>query len=190
MLHRIEAKNRHGLHSPFVYRLADIVFYDYHTKKVYPEIEKINKDLPATQKAVAHGLNRLKVNQLLYRLAVDLKPGNLILLGIIPAITRLYLQKAVPDAEVYTSTSDIPQKLDFVLINGGGQTLKYFKDCLPKVHEDTVFVFAGIYDNERTEKAWHEIKVKPQVTVTIYLFWIGLVFFRKGQAKEDFLIKI
>jgi hypothetical protein len=40
------------------------------------------------------------------------------------------------------------------------------------------------------KEAWAAIKTHPQVTVTVDLFWIGLVFFKKGQVKEDFLVKI
>jgi hypothetical protein len=40
------------------------------------------------------------------------------------------------------------------------------------------------------KEAWEIIKVHPQVTVTVDLFWIGLVYFKKGQVKEDFLIRI
>ena len=40
------------------------------------------------------------------------------------------------------------------------------------------------------KEAWAQIKAHPQVTVTIDLFWIGLVYFKKDQAKEDFVIKV
>ena len=39
------------------------------------------------------------------------------------------------------------------------------------------------------EKAWDYIKSHEKVTVTIDLFFIGLVFFRKEQAKQDFVIR-
>ena len=39
LLHRIKAKNRHGVHSPFVYRLVDEVIYDFSEKKIYPDAE-------------------------------------------------------------------------------------------------------------------------------------------------------
>ena len=45
LLHRFKAKTRHGLHSPFVYHLADTVIYDFDDKKVYAEIENIRQQL-------------------------------------------------------------------------------------------------------------------------------------------------
>jgi len=83
--------------------------------------------------------------------------------------------------------------LDFVFVDGNHQkeaTLKYFEWCLPKVHENTLLIFDDIYWSEGMKQAWAEIKAHPKVTVTVDLFWIGLVFFKPGRAKEDFLIKI
>jgi hypothetical protein len=39
------------------------------------------------------------------------------------------------------------------------------------------------------KEAWTQIKAHPQVSITVDLFWIGLVFFKTGKEKEDFLIK-
>jgi predicted O-methyltransferase YrrM len=84
------------------------------------------------------------------------------------------------------------KKLDFVYIDGNHRkqaTLNYFKWCLPKIHENSLLIFDDIYWSEGMKEAWAEIKQHPQVTVTIDLFWIGLVFFKKGQAKEHFKIR-
>jgi predicted O-methyltransferase YrrM len=84
------------------------------------------------------------------------------------------------------------EKLDFVYVDGNHRkdaTLNYFKWCLPKVHEGSLLIFDDIYWSKGMKEAWEEIKQHPQVTVTIDLFWIGLVYFKKGQAKEHFKIK-
>lgn len=84
------------------------------------------------------------------------------------------------------------EKLDFVYIDGNHRedaTLNYFQWCLPKVHEHTVLIFDDIYWSEGMKRAWDAIKNHPDVTVTVDLFWIGLVYFKKGQAKEHFKIK-
>jgi len=83
-------------------------------------------------------------------------------------------------------------QLDFVYVDGNHRkdaTINYFNWCLPKVHEGTLLIFDDIYWSKGMKEAWEEIKSNPQVTVTIDLFWIGLVFFRKGQVKEHFKIK-
>jgi hypothetical protein len=50
-------------------------------------------------------------------------------------------------------------------------------------------IFDDIYWSEGMKQAWAEIKAHPQVTVTVDMFWIGLVYFKKGQVKEDFKIR-
>ncbi|MCO5935679.1 class I SAM-dependent methyltransferase [Mucilaginibacter sp. RB4R14] len=251
LLHRLTSKNRHGLHSPFVYRLVDQVIYDKADKPVYEKIEAerdvllrddryINvTDLGAgshvnnnKQKAIStitmNALKPPKLAKLLYRLAASTKPTSIVELGTCLGITTLYLQAAAPKAKVYTlegcpETAGVAKdvftragikdinvvtgnfddtlpgviagldKLDFVYIDGNHQrdaTLKYFEWCLPKVHEDTMLIFDDIYWSDGMKKAWEQIKAHPQVTATVDLFWIGLVFFKTGQAKEDFKIKV
>jgi predicted O-methyltransferase YrrM len=83
-------------------------------------------------------------------------------------------------------------QLDFVYIDGNHRkdaTLNYFNWCLPKVHENSLLIFDDIYWSTGMKEAWQEIKNHPEVTVTVDLFWIGLVYFKKGQAKEHFKIK-
>lgn len=86
--------------------------------------------------------------------------------------------------------TQIPQ-LDFVFFDGNHQyepTLRYFEQCLPKIHANTVFVFDDIYWSPDMARAWQSIKQHPQVSVTIDLYRLGLVFFRQGQAKENFTL--
>jgi len=83
-------------------------------------------------------------------------------------------------------------RLDFVYVDGNHRkeaTINYFNWCLPKVHEGSLLIFDDIYWSEGMKEAWEEIKRHPEVTVTVDLFWIGLVYFKKGQAKEHFKIK-
>jgi hypothetical protein len=191
LLHRLTAKSRHGTHSPFVYRLVDTVIYDFSDKKVYTEIENISRQAKADRKITS--TISPKRTQLLYRLVADLQPQNIIEAGTVGGMTNLYLQKATPQAKVISVTAP-PQiddliELDFAFFNTAMQNeaLKYFEHCLPKVKNHTMLIFNDIY---RTKRTWASIKAHPQVTVTIDLFYMGLVFFRKGQEKEDFKIKI
>lgn len=90
----------------------------------------------------------------------------------------------------------IPQlyvpKYDLVFFDGNHQkdaTLQYFEMLLPKIHNDTVFIFDDIYWSKGMTEAWERIKQHPKVTVTIDTFYWGIVFFRTEQAKQDFTIR-
>ena len=83
-------------------------------------------------------------------------------------------------------------KLDFVFFDGNHRkepTLEYFEKCMTKVHPGTVFLFDDIHWSKGMEQAWETIKADPRVSVTMDVFWFGFVFFRKGIAKQDFIVK-
>lgn len=248
--HRLSAKTRHGVHSPFVYKLVDEVIYDFRARKEYQDIESVRKqllhderyititDLGAgshvnnnKQKQVSqlakNALKPAKLAQLLYRLARHFQPEQVLELGTCLGLTTAYLAKAAPAALITTVEGcpqtasvalenleklDIPnvdlkvgnfdqvlpeilaerEILDFVFIDGNHRklaTIDYFEQCLPKMHEGSVMVFDDIYWSKGMQEAWSVIKAHPQVKVSVDLFWIGLVFFRSGQMKEDFKIK-
>jgi predicted O-methyltransferase YrrM len=69
-------------------------------------------------------------------------------------------------------------------------TLNYFKECLKTIHNDSFFVFDSIYWTRETQEAWSIIKKHSKVTVSIDLFYFGIIFFRKEQAKEHFKIRV
>lgn len=83
--------------------------------------------------------------------------------------------------------------IDYVFFDANhryGPTINYFTACMEKAHEDTLFVFDDIHWSDEMEKAWEEIKNHPRVTLTIDLFFVGLVFFRNKQPKQHFILKL
>ena len=248
--HRLKAKTRHGVHSPFVYNLVDNVIYDFKLRNEYSRVEQLRQDLLADSRRITitdlgagshvnnnkqkqvkelakNALKPKKLAQLIYRIANDRKPRNIIELGTCLGLTTSYLALSAPDAKV-TSIEGCPQtaavasenleklqiknvnlitgnfdellpgiisqtdSLDFVFVDGNHRkdaTVNYFNWCLPKVNDNTVLIFDDIYWSTGMKEAWNQIKAHPQVSVTIDLFWIGLVYFRKGQEKEHFYIK-
>lgn len=83
------------------------------------------------------------------------------------------------------------QQLDFAFFDGNHRyapTMRYFEACLARHHEHSVFVIDDLYWSSEMKRAWQEIKKHPQVLQTIDLFYIGLVFFRKSQPKENFTL--
>lgn len=68
-------------------------------------------------------------------------------------------------------------------------TLDYFEVLLPTITNETVWIFDDIHWSPEMEEAWKIIKNHPKVTVTIDTFQWGLVFFRREQPKEHFVIR-
>lgn len=84
------------------------------------------------------------------------------------------------------------ETVDFVFFDANHRyepTVRYFEACLTMIHNDTVFVFDDIHWSAEMEQAWAYIKTHPAVSVTVDLFWIGLVFFRREQPKQDFTLR-
>ena len=84
-------------------------------------------------------------------------------------------------------------RFDLIYFDGNHRkqpTLDYFQKLLPTAHNDTVFIFDDIHWSREMEEAWEEIRKHPAVKVTIDTFFWGLVFFRKEQEKEHFVIRV
>lgn len=86
---------------------------------------------------------------------------------------------------------DLPN-FSLVFIDGDHNkeaTLRYFNICLSHINEQSILVFDDIYWSNEMHEAWEEIKKHEKVRLSIDLFRMGLVFFRKEQlTKEDFVL--
>ena len=84
------------------------------------------------------------------------------------------------------------KKVDYVFFDGNHReepTMRYFEQCLQFTHDKSVFVFDDIHWSDGMEAAWERIKNHPNVTVTIDLFFFGVVFFRKeNKVKEHYTL--
>ncbi len=69
-------------------------------------------------------------------------------------------------------------------------TLDYFERLLPTITNETVWIFDDIHWSAEMHEAWEIIKTHPKVSVTIDTFQWGLVFFRREQPKEHFIIRV
>jgi predicted O-methyltransferase YrrM len=83
-------------------------------------------------------------------------------------------------------------KLDMVFLDGDHTykgTLGYFEQIAAKAHNETVVVLDDIHWSAEMEAAWKHIQQKDEVTVSIDLFRIGIIFFKKELSKQNFMIK-
>jgi len=81
---------------------------------------------------------------------------------------------------------------DFVFFDGNHRkepTLTYFEQCLPYAANHSLFVFDDIHRSAEMEEAWNSIIQHKKVTLSLDLFHLGLVFFRKELSKEHFRLR-
>ena len=82
--------------------------------------------------------------------------------------------------------------VDLVYIDGNHRKealLDYFSGCLKFIHNDTVIICDDIHSSGEMEEAWEEIIRRPEVTVTLDLFFNGWIFFRKESSREHFRLR-
>lgn len=123
--HLMMARNRHGVHSPFVYDLIAQVLRPSDVLPAYAELEQARADLLESDQTIRvndlgagsrvhdQSLRRVadmartalkppKQAQLLFRLARYLNAGSVLELGTSFGITTLYLSSGAEDGEVHT----------------------------------------------------------------------------------------
>ncbi len=134
----------------------------------------------------------------------QLTPENRIVYGAnFQSVTNRNSKFQIPNSIKKQPTTDSPQpttpipilntKYSLLFIDGNHQkeaTLAYFEKLLPTVHNDSVMIFDDIHWSKGMEEAWEIIKQHSEVRVTIDTFQWGLVFFRREQEKEHFVIRV
>lgn len=82
--------------------------------------------------------------------------------------------------------------LDFAFIDGNHQekpTIQYFEQCLAKSNPDTIMVFDDIHWSDGMEKAWENIISHPDVSLSVDIFHMGIIFLKKELTKQHFVIR-
>jgi predicted O-methyltransferase YrrM len=244
------SKDKHSLHSPFVFDLYTKIIKDSKTHKIFAEIENLRKkllknktvieitDFGAGSKIYKNNFREIRqiaksaekaprFGRLIFRLIQHFKPAIIFDLGTSLGVTTLYESKAHEEGKVFTfegcpetakiaeenfrvlnckniemvvgnldetlsnKLSEITQ-LDFAFFDANHRyepTVRYFEMCKEKATEETVFMFDDIHWSDEMHEAWQYISKHPDVMISIDLFFMGLVFFRKNQPKQHFILR-
>jgi hypothetical protein len=156
----ITATDQHGVHSPFVYRYVTLCLY---------------------------GTPRFKVAA----------PTNILLKTItyfkLKEIELITNNERIP-LEITThmngvSIVDASQKLIYLDILND-MTLDRYLINNDSIANDTILYIPEIYKDSDRNAFWKKIKALEKVSVSVDMFYGGLIFFRSEQAKEHFKIRI
>jgi hypothetical protein len=168
------SKNEHGVHSPFVFLLL--------TQGLY------NKKLRLTANDLSNQNERIsKKQQLLYKIIRYFEPKSILTIGANPfekEIIALGNPKATIDIDIaiynciYIHSQLFPSITDTTI-----------EQLLNTTENDSFWIVENIHSNAATETLWEKLKQNPKVTVTIDTYHFGLVFFRKEQVEEHFILR-
>jgi len=178
----LKSTNQHGVHSPFVYDLVTQCFYDSNRKKAYLHIKSLYKrnTIDMNYKS-ARLLNRL-IPFLGYKQVLIIENSSNFI-GRIASVDNT--------VSIYNALEK-QQKFDLLYldINQYKSNPSVLESLFSKVHNDSLFLINSIHKSMENMRIWHQLKTHPKTTVTIETCELGFVFFRKEQAKEDFVIRI
>ena len=212
------SKNEHAVHSPFVFNLLTKCFYDRKPKPAYSFLktclrdhEKLRLDSSLSQKN-GQFLYRLHSYFESKRTLVSEATDALAILALATssATNKIKVMTTTPSATLqeivsaeaeldFTTTSleeAIPasgnELYDFIYFDKYSNSKKLLEDyitALPSITNDSVWVFNNLHQNKYKEETWEAIKQRPEVSVTVDTYHFQLVFFRREQPKEHFIIR-
>lgn len=84
-------------------------------------------------------------------------------------------------------------QFDLVFLDANHQyepTVNYFQHLLNKAHDKTCFIFDDIHRSKGMEQAWEEVKNHYEVTLTIDLFQVGIVFINPEIRKQNYILTL
>ncbi len=78
--------------------------------------------------------------------------------------------------------------IDLAFVDGNHRkqpTIHYFEQLLEKAGKNSIFIFDDIHWSREMEEAWQYIQQHSSVTLSIDLFFVGIVFFREEQRVQQ-----
>ena len=188
------SKTKYRVHSPFVYDLVTNVLNDKSHRQEYVKIR--NLYTPTINS---------KHLKLIIRIINRYKSENILEIGNSNLLDCTFLSNIHWKANVFfinVETNEISEiknqkniqsvSFDFAFYNienNNSLTLSEFMNHLKYFHNNSILAINNIHQSKKMEEVWKKIITQKEVTISIDLFFIGLVFFRKEQVKENFIIR-
>lgn len=133
-------------------------------------------------------------------------PGEVISFEAVPVLSReaslIWAKLNINNIQSITGKIEIqlpqffnqnPAPIDLAIVDADHTkeaTLRNFEQLLPHCHNNSCLVFHDIYWSKEMAEAWKIIAARPEVTLSLDLFFMGLVFFRKESMKEYITIAL
>ena len=189
--YRLQRKNEYHIHSPIVYELYTKVIRErQHSNVDYDLVVRVGKMLDKKKHIVK---TRRRLARFFYRYAAYYEQESVVLFGKVTAMNTAAFALGNPHSKVKVGCmcdfADTLNALGMVNVECFvmEDALRY---CLEHRGEDTTFVFEGIHDDKVSEALWDAFCGHPDVTLTIDFYHAGMIIFREGMEKQNFVLRI
>ncbi|AWH85318.1 hypothetical protein HYN59_09390 [Flavobacterium album] len=173
----------HGIHSPFMFRFVSKAFYAKGPRLSKKEYRSQNMQIgyPAAE--------------LLYRVVNYLRPAKSFVIGENADKVIEMLRYAGEENKIklwfFSPLAPIPGGTDFAVIadNEKEAVMASFEKIVSNSNNDTVCLLPNIHANAAMEAAWDSILSHPKATVTVDAYHLGIIFFRREQVHQHFIVR-
>lgn len=212
----VQRKSAYQIHSPFVYDFVVKVLNDKSYNEDYDLISRMGYMLDGKKRI---SFRKRKLSRLLYRLMRYFEPEAILSFGTLSALSASALALGNLRAKLYTEQpqdfvdamnalgvvnverlrpADLfsekfkAKKIPCVFFSYDAFNSTHWNrltDSLLRRTSNTVFIFEHIHKSRDIEDAWEMICKDEAVTLSMDLYYYGLVLFKVGFEKRDFVLK-
>lgn len=146
--------------------------YSIHSPFVYDFIVNVLND-KSSKKKQNFNFVKQKYSKLIFRI-----------------INHYKLEKVLKSSDIKIKKS--LQTLDFIffdMMNSNFLEPSTIEKNINLLHHNTIVFIYNIHKSKECNILWEKIISKKKVTVSIDLFFAGIIFFRKEQVKQNFIIR-
>jgi hypothetical protein len=177
-----KSTNAHGIHSPFVYGFVAHGIYG-RNHRIIPKrrYEGISAD----------------ALEVLFRTLGYFKAFRLMVTGedkqaaTLTETIRTVGEDTNTQMWFFSPMASVPGGAELVVLAGNNynELLAAFKRGLEDANDKTVFALCNMYSTPQMQFAWEMLIANPKVSVSVDTYHLGLLFIRRGQAKQHFTIR-
>ena len=172
------AKSSHGLHSPFVYSL-------------YTSISKNAKSIKLQNDNF--GFFSKKQTRILIALFQFLKPNKVLIINNTDQVWAKYLSKncQIKYCNQITELAKESKKFDLIILSNN--LLISDKEIISQlpliISNNSVVIIPHVHASKQSIKQWNNLIKEEMFSLSLDLFFVGVLFFRKESTKQDFQLR-
>jgi hypothetical protein len=89
-----------------------------------------------------------------------------------------------------TISTDLSSEIPFIFYVEDKVALEVIQQKLNSAHNDSLMIVKNMYASAKQTENWQQLKTTQNVTTSIDLFFMGFLFVRKEQRRQEFRLRL